>query len=332
MGKSIYGLRTYQWGKESARGTLVAATSKIAVEDLEFDPQDKLDRPKIAKGLLHRNPGSETVITRGTLFRIKETPVIYDQIQNLFSMSCKGAVTPTGAGPYVWLYPVSLTADPSPDTWTLERRLSDGSVNVDNRWAYAFLTQIRFVYQIDQPLKFSAEGIARRVQTNAITAALALPTIEIPPVPLVQCWIDSTWANLGVTQVVAQVLRASLTFHTGLKPKLTFDGRPDLDFTTYIFDASVRGFDLELDMFVDSQYATEKTAAEAATARAIRLKVLGTGSRELTFDMLAKHDPASQFNVTQTDGQDQITYKLQDSDDGANFFAPKVVNAVATYV
>lgn len=333
MTQTLEALRIYQFGKEGTRGTIVPATSKIAVEQIEFEPLDKVFRPKLAKGLAHRNPGSETVVTRGSQFKIPSTPVIYDQIQNFFGMSVKGGVASTGApSVYTWLYPRTLTADPAPDTWSFERRITDGSTPKDSKWGYGFLSKIEFDYQADKPLMFSAEGYCRRIQSATLTAALALPTIEIPPVPLAQLWIDTTWAGLGGTAVTAQVLKAKVSYMTGLLPLLTFDGRSDLDYTSYIFDADKCGLDVELTLLVAGQYDTEKTAAEAASLRAMRLKVLGTGSRELTLDMALKHEAGSVFKVGSENGQDIVELKLQDTDDGTNMFQAKVVNAVSTLI
>jgi len=245
MPQTIEQLRTFQWGREGTRGTAVAATSKMAVTDVQFAPLDSVYRPKLKKGLLHRNPGSETVITRGTKFTIPETPVIYDQIQNFLLSSIKGAVTPSGGNPYTWAIARLLTADPNPDT-------------------------------------------------------------------------------------VGQVLRAEVTYHTGLKPKMTLDGRTDLDFTAYVFDASVCGIDAEFTVMAGAQYAIEKTAAEAQTIRAVRLSVLGTSSRELTLDMLVKHVPGSSFELGADDGQDTFKMQMVDTDDATNMLQAKVVNAVST--
>lgn len=333
-GNAIKGLRLYQWGKEVTRGTLVAATSKIAVAEVDFDPTDFVDRPPLAKGIALRNPGSETVITRGTKISVPDTELIYDQIQN-FLASLKGGVTPTGVNPYTWTYAPSLSADPAPDSWTMERRLTDGTSFIDNRWAYCLWEEIKFSYQLDRPLMFSATGFGRRVQSNALTGALALPTIEIPPTPLAQVWIDSTWATLGTTLAATQVLKADVTVKTGLKPKMAMDGRADLDFSTYVFDPHARSVDAALTVMVQAaggQYAIEKTAAEAQTLRAMRFKVLGTTSREFTLDMLLKHEAGSVFKVGEDDGQDIVEFKLQDATDATNWLSAKVVNAVSAYV
>lgn len=331
MPQTIYGLRLYQWGKEGTRGTAVAATSKIATEEVDFQPTDAIDRPKLAKGLLHRNPGSETVVSRGTTWKTSESVLVPAQQQHFCSMGIKGAVAATGVGPFVWTFARLLTADPAPDTFTLERRMTDGATPVDNEWAYCFASQLKWSYMIDQPIQFSAQGFGRRVQGSTLTPALAMPSINPAPVPLTQVWIDSTWANLGVTQVSSQVLKADITYHTGLKPKPTLDGRTDLDFTTYIFDAADCGLDVNLVIMAGAQYALEKTAAEAGTARALRLKTT-IGADIVQLDCFLKHDKASTFGIGKEDGQDTVPFKLVDTDDGTNMFQAVVTNAIGTYV
>lgn len=334
-GLALFSARKYQWGKEATRGTAVAATSQIAVSEIQFDPSDLVHRPRLAKGLLIRNPGNEVVVNRGTGLIVAETELAYDQIQNFLS-SLQGGRTGVGAGAdKTWTFAPSLTADPAPDAWTIERRLSDGTDSIDNEWAYCLWSEIEILYQIDRPLMFRATGFGRRVQASTLTAAQALPTIENPPTPLSQVWIDSTWAALGTTAVAGQVLRARITVHTGLKPKLTLDSRADLDFTTYVFDAQERFVELEATLMVKAsagQFATEKTAAEAQTLRAMRFKVLGTTSRELTLDMLLKHEKGSVQMLGQEDGQDTFDVRLVSSTDNTNWLSAKVVNAVAAYV
>lgn len=326
---AITGFRLYQSGLEGTRGTAVAATSKMAIEGLEVTALDEIARPKLAKGLITRNPGDETAIARGTSFRIPETPVVYDQIHQLLGMSVAGGVTASGADPYTWTHTRDITADPDPDTRTLERRISDGSNHVDHEWAYAFLSMIRFIYATDQQLRFAAEGFARRRQGSTLTAAQAMPTTEIPAAALAKIWIDATWAALGTTQITGQVIGADITFRTGLKPKMTLDGRTDLDFTTHILEAAEVGIDATIRMLVKAnsgQYATELAAAEAETLRAVRLKVEGTQSRALTLDMLLKHEPGSIQTIASEDGQDIVEMRLVDATDGTNLFEAEVVN------
>jgi hypothetical protein len=330
---TVKGLRIFQWGKETVRGTAVAATSKIALENMDLEPIDSVVRPQFLTGKLHRNPGgNETPIKRGTTWKINNSPVVYDQLQHLLAMSVKGGVAASGApSVYTWDFSRSLTADPAPESFTIERRTTDGSTPRDYEWAYCLISSISFHYKLDEPLRFSCDGFARRVQASTLTAALTYPSTEVPS-SHAACSIDSTWANLGVTPIVGQVLSADVTFKTGIIPFDTLDGRTDLDFTTYVFNAAETGLDVKLRLLMAAQFPTEKTAAEAQTLRTVRLAVTGSASRALTLDMALKHEPGSLFKVDEVDGQDVVDMKLVDSDDGTNMFKAGLVNAINTYV
>lgn len=331
-------LTLYQWGRESAtpanRGTAVAATSKIAVEKIEFEAEDELWRPALAKGLLIPHSGNEMPTMRGTRFRITDQPVNYSQLHHWLSMAVVGAVTAVGASdPYTWTFARSITADPAPETFTIERRLSDGTNFVDLEWVYCFLTSITFTFEQNQPAKMSAEGVARRVQASTLTAALSMPTIDMAPSPLAKVWLDATWATLGTTALATMVRKATCTFKTGLKPLFTLDARTDLDFNTYILDPNEVGTDLELTVLpTKTFYDAEKAAAEARTLRAIKILVDGpTADRSLTLNMLVKHVPGSFIGADEDEGQVQTVYRFQESTDGTNLFSAVVENGVNVY-
>lgn len=334
MPLALTALRQYQWGLESTSGTAVPATAKVAVEGLTFTPTDFFVRPRLAKGLITRNPGNETVIGRGTTWSVPETPFVYDQGQQWLAMAVEGGQAAVGAStPYTWTFTRDITADPAVNTRTLEQRISDGTNHIDYEYAYACLSQLRFIYATDQPLRLSAEGFARRVQGSTLTSSMALPAIEIPPAPLAVVSIDSTWANLGTTPITGQVLSADVTFMTGYGPKMTLDGRTDLDFTTNILNSENVGLDVTIRMLVKAnsgQFATEKTAAEAGTLRAVRLTIAGTASRALTLNMLLKHDAASIQTIGSEDGQDIVEMKLVDATDATNLFEVVLVNTLNT--
>lgn len=326
-------LTLFQWGKEVTRGTAVAATSKIAVEGIDFAPTDELYRPNLAKGLLLPHSGDEVPVMRGTTWSLKDTPVVYSQQQNWLAMAVKGGVAAVGAAdPYTWTYTRSLTADPAPTTYTLERRLTDGTNNQDNEWAYCFLTQIGWTIEQGQPLKFSAEGVARHIQASTLTPAMAMPTIEIPVAALSQMWIDATWANLGTTLVSGELQKAEIQFKTGLKPAVLVDGRTDLDFSTYIIDGDAVGLDVTIDVLLSaSRAASALAAAEAGTIRAVRLKATNAGTgHSMQFDMLLKFDAASFFEVGDKDGQVVGQFKLRETTDGTNLFQVVLLNAINT--
>lgn len=338
-------LRIYQWGKESTKGTAVAATSPILATGMVFTPRDELLRPNIARGIMQRSKGMEVPTQRWTDWTLAPTPLPFDQVCNWLSMAVKGGVTPTGPtdSAYTWSFTRVPTVVPNPDAWTLERRLNDGSAQIDNEWAYALARTLTFRGAPSGEVTLEASGFARRVQASTMTGSL---TAEVGHYPVHARSVLSFGTALDFSAqstVSSQVLDWSLVIHTGLEPIFTADNRADLDFATHIVNGDAAGFDFEATFLVDSQYATEKTAAEAidggATGglRAIRLEVnhgvlIGVSStRRLRANLIARNEAGSMFEVGTRDGQDIVTARYRETHStAAQYLEVEVVNDVAT--
>lgn len=332
---SVEALHVLQWGLEATRGTLVAATSKIAVPARNFtiDESGAIYRPQLAKSLLIRNRGNETPVMHGTTWQLADSPWLYEQGANWLSMSVGSAGnTPSGSGTYTYAYPRSLTADPAPTAWTFQERLSDGSANQDKRFGYALADQIGWKYALGGPLMFNSKGFARKVQTGTMTAAQTMPTPEIAPSALLTAFIDTSFAGIGGTQLTGQVIGAEVQFNTGFKPQMTADGRTDLDFTTHILDADSVSLSVKLTCMVNqTQLATERAAAAAASVRAVRLAIAGTSSRSLTLDMLLKYTKPEILQLGVQDGQHIVVLEMEETTDGTNpSFTATLINTIAT--
>jgi hypothetical protein len=328
MSVLIDALTTYQAGIEGTRGTLVAATSKLAVERVDFDESGIVYRPKLAKGLMLRNRGNETIVMRGTTWTIPDSPLIYDQFQLFLAMAVDGGVTAVGAStPWTWTFTRGLTADPVLDSTTLERRISDGTNHVDHEYGYALCQELTVRYAQNEPVRFSASGFARRQQSSTLTSALVLPSVEIPPTALGKVFIDTSWGGLGGTQITSQVIGAELTFRSGAMPMMTVDGRTDLDFTLAVINPEDVSLSLRLTCLVDhSRYATEKAAAVAQSLRAVRLELEGSASRNIFLDGLYKYSKPDVHAIGQQDGQDIVVLELEEATDGTNLFSVVLVN------
>jgi hypothetical protein len=329
---TVVDFNSFQWGKETVHGTLVAATSKIAVDipnGLTIEPIDTMFRPRLAKGLLIDNPGNEAASVRGVNFGLNGY-LNYEQFQHILSQSVKGSVTATGGPTFVWTFARSLTANPNLDSWTYERRITDGSSPKDEEFGYALLRQWTVGGVLGELCRMTAEGFARRRQASTHTPALTMPAVEIPANSGAKIYIDSTWANLGVTQITGQLLDWSITFKSGVKPISTADGRADLDFGNHHYDSEETGLEVEIGLLVEGQYDTEKTAAEAGTLRAVRIQLDGTSPRQIQFDMLLKHELATIPDVEVRDGYHAVRMRLITATDGTNFFQCKVTNLVGT--
>lgn len=325
-------LEELQWARESTPGTDLAATSKVLCNFLRFTPQSEFYRPPVVRGLIQRNRGFETAVKRWTRWAA-EGPANYEQLQNWLSGAVVDVASPTGVGPYVWTHTRNPAAIPTLATYTLERRETDGSTPIDHVWHYAMVEKLKLSFVDGGPLMFSAEGFARRLQTGETrTASLALPTPEIPPAPLSRVWVDSTWANLGTTQVSSQVLRADVEFNTGAYPIWTSDNRSDLDFTLHGINQDQVFMTAKLVLLLGAQYATERAAAEAGTLRAVRVQFDGTSSRQLQIDFLGKYDLPELFEFGDENGQKIVELNLVESTDGTNLTTYKLTNNISAYV
>ncbi len=321
------GLEKVNWSREAVAGTDLAATSMLHCEKFELEELDDVDRPKPVRGLMVMNRGFETVVKRGTNWTA-EGYLTYEQAQNLFSGAIKNVASPTLS---VWTHTDDPAAYPSPCTYTFERRITDGTTPIQQAIHYAVVEKLTLTFAEGQPVRYVMTGFARRIQTETLTAAQTLPTPELAPMALSRLYIDTTWAGLGGTQVASQFLGATIEINTGAVQIHTGDNRSDLDFTTIGFDAEARGVSGSISCYLGAQYATEKTAAEAQSLRAIRLQLTGSSSRDCKIDFLAKYGKGSLLNFGENNGQRIITLPLEAATDGTNSFAATVVNAVATY-
>jgi len=319
-----------------SKGTAVPATSKILVANWDVEPIDSVYHPPLLRGLIQRWKGGEVVIERGVRFTIPETPFFYEQAPNWLSQSVNRSTgLPTGAGPYVYTFTRDPTGNPDLDTWTYERRITDGVTPIDQEAAYCLLSSITWRGQQNQPVLFTAEGFGRRIQSSTLTAALTAPTAEAALSSSSSVYIDSSWANLGNTQIVGQILGWEIVWNTGYAPIFTTDGRADLDFTSAVISSENTHLTVRIRMLVkpnSGQFTVEQTAAEAQTLRAVRIQADGTSGRQCQWDMILKHNLGSLFKIGEFEGQEMIEMELVESTDATNLFRVKVTNNVSAMV
>jgi hypothetical protein len=310
-----------------ARGTAVAATSKIAIETLEWsDDEEVLYRPKFAIGVLMRNRGLGTPMKHGTGFSWSGQPVPWEQLPHFLSMAIEGnpTVTYVGGSPdvYRWVFTRDPAANPQCNSFTLQRRFSNGTNNVDQRAAYAMLKEWALSFADGEPLRHDGSGFARKFETSAITGALSLPTTEIAASALSKIYLDDTWGAVGGTLLAEQVIGWKLAMGTGLLPRDTAEGRTDLDFTKHQYNADEVMLSLALTCLMDpTTYAAEEAKAEAGSLRAVRVQVAGSGGRLLKIDGLFQYTKGALFKIGEQDGQDIVELELEEATDNTNFLS-----------
>lgn len=324
-------LLSVQWAREGTAGTDLATTSKMIVERFNLTPASpEAYRPTLARGLMLANRGGESVIQRGTDWSA-EGPFTFEQAQNLFNGVILNDAAPTGSDPYTWSHVRNPASMPSLATYTFERSITDGSTPIGQAVHYAMMRDLELTFARNEVWRYVANGFARRIQTETLTAAISLPSYEQCITPGTKVYIDSAWGSLGGTQVTGQVLSGRIKFGSGAAPMWTAEGRSDLDWVLPVYSSELTTCECSLTLLVGGQYATEKAAAEALTLRAVRVEIDGTGDRNIQIDMLLKYRVPELFAFEVDEGQFVVTLDLVGSTDATNAWQATVINNVATY-
>lgn len=310
-----------------ARGTPVAATTRLAVEQLAWGADDEnVYHPKVANGNLTRYTGPGTPVQHGTRFTLPSQAAIWEQMPLWFSMLL-GAPVITGDvdGPWTFTWTSTPTTNPNPYAVTLERLFTNGlGGDVAENASYAMLSAFSLAFSANEELKINGGGgFARKFATmgGGITAGLTLPDFETMVSALTTVYFDSTFGAVGSTLLAEQVIGWNWALLPGVFPRPTAEGRTDLSFTKHQTNGEQRGIDAEITCLLDpTTYAAEITrAATPATNKfAVRIKTEGSNGRLLNIDFMAQHDKPL-FAPGEDQGQDIVSFALKDCADSTNF-------------
>jgi hypothetical protein len=306
----------------NARGTAVASTQRLLVEQLVWDDApERIYRPKVANGILFRNRGRATVTQHGAGFSGPDQAAIWDQFPLWFSMLF-GAPVLSGAagGPYTYTWTVDPSTNPNPLSGTLQRQFSNGLGNtIDERATYAMLDGFGLAFASGEELKLNFKGFARAFETTTITPGLTLADFEIGVSALSTIYFDDTFGAVGGTLLAEEVIGWKWDFIPGVFPRNTAEGRTTKDFTKHQINGNERASNLEIMCLLDpTLYAAEQTKANAGTPRAVRVKVVDSTTHSLTIDMLMEHAKTGLWAPTVDQGQDVVTFPMEESPDSTN--------------
>ena len=281
-----------QFGKETTRGTAVAAASttlgKVPAVGSDrkpiFPPEDVGINTPAVRSVIHQYLYSNTLSTEHGY---------YQQLPVLFGCGLKGNVTPTETTPsqldYSWAQTPSLVSgvDNAQDAMTIE--LGDDTQAFETE--YAMIERIRISGSVAQgqdasPVSIEADFFGRQLTPTTFTGSISLPSAEPINAKLARFYLDTAWAGVGGTEKT-NILRAfDIEIVTGLHPK--FSGSGDK-----YFNAHGQGL-----ISVTANFTLEGTSAadaifdaqQAKTFQVVRLKIeggqIGTGANHsLTLDI-----------------------------------------------
>ena len=273
-----------QYGKETTRGTAVAATKlmlgKVPAVGSDrkpvFPSEDVGINTPAVRSVIHQYLYQNTLSTEHGYFQ---------QMPVLFGCGLKGGVTPTEITPsqldYLWTQTPSLVSgvDNAQNAMTIE--LGDDTQAFEAE--YAMIERIRISGNVAQgqdasPVSVEADFFARQLTPTTFTGAIALPAAEPMNAKLAQFYLDTTWAGVGGTEKT-NILRAfDIEILTGLHPKFSGSGNKYFNEHGQGMISVTANFTLEGTTAADAIF----DAQQAKTFQVIRLKItgsqLGTGT------------------------------------------------------
>ncbi|MDR7534661.1 MAG: hypothetical protein QN162_15175 [Armatimonadota bacterium] len=331
---AIKDLRIYQMGRETTRGTAVAATTRW-IGELEVTPQEPVIVPAAQLGILVEHPTTDAIATRHAELRLS-ADLTYEQILHVLNMGLQGVTSGSGAGAdKTWTFAPTYTGDPALNSFTFQRRLTDGTTNWDERVAYVLATEWTVSAAVGENAKVEVSAVGRPVETGqAITPSIPVPAVNFVPASAFKVYVNDTLATIGTTQLSGTVVSFRLTYQSPVVVKYYLDARTDKSFTAVALRRAAWTCELQVEW--TAAVEAERTKAASRSIRYVRLEAvgpaLGASNYKVTFDFPAVHEAGQFDQAGDRDGADTATLRLRDIYDSANSFGLKavVVNALAT--
>lgn len=219
-----------QYGKESPRGTAVAADTLLLgrVPAVNSDRTPIFPREDVGinaaavRSVIHQYLYSNTLSSEHGYFQL---------LPALFGCGLKGGVTATettsSQGDYAWAFTPSLTAAAanSPDSLTIELGDDTQAFEVE----YCMFERIRISGQVAQgmdasPVTIEADFFGRQLTPTTFTSAISLPTAEPINAKLARLYLDTSWSGVGGTEKTNILRSFDIEILTGVHPKFAGSG------------------------------------------------------------------------------------------------------------
>lgn len=315
-----------QLGRETTAGTPVAATKKW--RGSAATAEDARERKTVEEdvGLLVPSERSYDLMELARL-SLPSTEFTFEQICDLFEMGI-GAVSPSGAGPYVRDYAFPTT--------TAANTIKSYTVEVGNTQVPDDVHEIPFTYAEEIQLSgkkgegwmMQANLVGQKLSQTGFTSSLPLITVTEAPFMKTKLWLDATGGTIGTTQKLGTLMACDIRIQTGIKFIPVGDGT--LNYTAIKYTRPAVDFKLTIEVESGGQAAALRTAYKTNVIQLARVQLNADANHTANFDLAVKWDKVNPYdeddgNVTMTlDGH--AVYSPADT----LFFEASITNQIAT--
>jgi len=327
-----YAFYKVQAGKESTRGTAVAATAKWMAYTLHPTVGDfSWVQPEEERGSLAAFFRAYAPQRQAELGDLTGDATFEDILYPLL-MAVKGGVTPTQpdgtTSTYLWTFSPNLTSGNDPDTFTVE--WGDDVQAWESE--YVFATSLTISGALGEAWKVSASLVGRQHTATSFTAGLSDRTVESCLMNLTKLYIDDSGGSIGTTQIETAFISFEWRLPEHFVPFFTADGNK------YYTTHSEKKMAPELDLTLVLDSTTKTLLTTKYTAGTIQLvRIAGEGSNiESTYNKYIYIDGAYLITgidaLTEQDGKTVVALHLvgQYDSDWGKLFEISVENSVST--
>jgi hypothetical protein len=283
-----------QYGRESAAGTAVPATGvwRGPFAMLKDDRTFKVAEENVGSLIPTER---RNLMTKGASLALPEAALTFEQLPHILEAGIKTA-TPTGAGPYVYVYDWAAGVLNTVKTYTLEAGsiIATGDVR---EMEFAFVTDFELKAEADDYWMMSSNWKGKQLSASTFTAALSLLAVQQAILPKTKLYIDAIGGTIGTTQKSGVLMGATVSVETGLAPVIVGDNNQVM-VGIKVVKKPVINFSLALELEQDatSHVAQQRAIYEAGTAQIFRLELLGDdANHKLWIDFVGKYDNVGDY-------------------------------------
>ena len=265
----VRALRKLQLGKETTKGTAVAATFIWRGMGVIKDNEDVIF-PQEDVGYLGGTDRSYIARYWGEL-SMPEIEATYEQLPYLFEAGVAAEVATqdgVGGSGYIYAYNAPTTEQNTTYTYTIE----GGDDLQAEEFDYCFVKSLSLSGEGQGALMMSAEWFGRQVTNTSFTASLAPVAVEEILVNNGVLYIDSTGGTIGLTTVADTLFGVNLTWTTGMMEYWAVDGSLDFNLTKQTGDEIILNMTFEH----NAAAVLEKAEYRDNVTRLVRLKFDGS--------------------------------------------------------
>ena len=266
----IKALRKIQLGRETTKGTAVAATARwrgigtIKDERVTMFPEEDI-------GIL--SGSDRTYVPQyGASLSMESVPATFEQIEHVLEAGVKtvaGVADGAGSG-YIYDRLMPTTTGNTTKTYTIE----GGDNEQAEETEYAFVKSFALSGVAKEAWMISSEWTGRQVTKCTFTAAgsAAVPTVEEMLFGKTKLYIDAISGTIGTTQISSTLLSATVNVQTGIREVYSADGNLYFTFTKQVAPEVLLNVTFEH----NSTSIAQKDIWIAETAKLLQLKCEGS--------------------------------------------------------